>query len=71
MLSQYNEAFSEDTQKGTDRLIRAVIQDIVSLERESGLKEGKQRSEVRLNNMIKTIDATQTALNELAAFYPK
>ena len=33
VLNKYNAAFEEDTQRGTDRLIRAVIQDVTELDR--------------------------------------
>merc|ERR1712023_503999 len=33
--SKFNEAFSEDTQRGTDRLIRVALQDITELKKDS------------------------------------
>ena len=40
-LNKFNEAFAEDTQRGTDRLIRVALQDITELKKESVIKEGK------------------------------
>ena len=71
VLNKYNNAFSEDTQRGTDRLIRAVIQDATELERESQVKPGKDRSDTKLGNVQKRLDAAGAALAELADFYPK
>jgi hypothetical protein len=48
LLNQFNVAFSEDTQRGTDRLIRNIIQDVTELEREAVVKPGKQRSPVKV-----------------------
>ena len=47
-LNKYNEGFSEDTQRGTDRLIRVVIQDISELGKDVPLKSGKARSETKV-----------------------
>ena len=40
-LNKFNEAFSEDTQRGTDRLIRVALQDITELKKDAVVKEGK------------------------------
>lgn len=69
ILNKYNQAFSEDTQRGTDRLIRGVVQDIQEIERDVVVKAGKVRSESKTNNLNKRLDATEKALKELAAFY--
>jgi transposase len=45
---QYNTAFSEDTQRGTDRLIRAVVQDLTELDRETSIKAGKTRADTKV-----------------------
>eukprot|EP01036_Dinobryon_divergens_P027740 gene27740-36562_t len=70
-LNQYNNAFAEDTQRGTDRLIRNVIQDVNELGREASIKPGKQRSAAKLATTLKRLTAAEDALKELAAFYPK
>jgi len=71
ILNQYNTAFSEDTQRGTDRLIRNVIQDVNELSREASLKPGKPRSTARVTATVKRLTAAEDALKDLAAFYPK
>ena len=48
LLCQYNTAFSEDTQRGTDRLIRAILQDLTELDRETQVKPGKARAETKV-----------------------
>ena len=50
-LNTVNSAFEEDTQRGTDLLIRAIIQDITELETANQQKEGIPRSERRLEIM--------------------
>ena len=69
VLNKYNQAFSEDTQRGTDRLIRGIVQDVQELERDVVVKAGKPRSESKIKNLTKRLDATEAAFNELAAFY--
>ena len=39
-LNKFNAAFSEDTQRGTDRLIRVALQDITELKKDSVVKDG-------------------------------
>jgi hypothetical protein len=68
---QYNEAFSEDTQRGTDRLIRNIIQDLTELDREAIVKPGKQRSEVKVKAVEKRLTAAADALEQLSAFIVK
>lgn len=68
-LNKYNVGFSEDSQRGSDRLIRLVLQDITLLERESGVKAGRERSANKIEAVQKRLEATETALNDLAAFY--
>lgn len=67
-LNKYNTAFSEDTQRGTDRLIRLVLQDLTELDRETGVKDGRPRSEIKVNNCVKRLSAAEDALSQLAAF---
>jgi hypothetical protein len=69
VLNKYNQAFSEDTQRGTDRLIRGIVQDIQEIERDIVVKEGKARSESKIKNLSKRLDATEAAFKDLAAFY--
>eukprot|EP01039_Chlorochromonas_danica_P007944 gene7944-8764_t len=68
-FNKFNTAFDEDTQRGTDRLIRNIIQDVTELQREALVKEGKQRSNVKIANVEKRLNAAEDALKELAAFY--
>ena len=67
-LNKFNSAFSEDTQRGTDRLIRAVVQDIEELESKIQVKPGKERSEVRVNLILKRLQATSDSLDTLSKF---
>ena len=71
VLNKYNMAFSEDTQRGTDRLIRSVIQDVTELDRELQVKPGKTRSPVKVEAVVKRLTAAENSLKDLAAFYPK
>lgn len=69
-LNKFNEAFSEDTQRGTDRLIRVALQDITELKKDSVVKDGKQRSDIKRDILVKKLDSVSKALTDLAAFYP-
>jgi len=70
-LNTVNTIFDEDTQKGTDRLIRNILQDITELEATSNIKEGIPRSEIRLNKMIGKCDKLARAFDDYLAFAPK
>jgi len=70
VLNKYNGAFAEDTQRGTDRLIRNAIQYLTELDREAGVKAGKARSDVKTATVTKTLNALEAAFNDLKAFYP-
>ena len=70
-LNKYNSMFTEDTQRGTDRLIRSLVQDLTELERETAVKAGKSRSEAKTNTVLKRLTAAEDALAGLEAFSPK
>jgi len=70
-LNTLNSVFDEDTQKGTDRLIRNILQDITELEAQSVIKEGVPRSEIRLNKIIAKCDKLTKAFDDYLAFAPK
>ena len=67
-LNTYNSAFDEDTQRGTDRLIRAIIQDFVELEIANKQPDGVARSERRVDILIAKLDKLQASFNDLIAF---
>ena len=50
IILQVNTALDEDTQRGTDRLIRATIQDITEIEVSGILKPGIPRSERKVGS---------------------
>ena len=70
-LNKYNSAFSEDTQRGTDRLIRNLVQDLAELDRETLVKAGRPRSEAKVTAINKRLTAAEDALAGLEAFAPK
>jgi len=47
-LNTVNSIFDEDTQRGTDRLIRGILQDVTELELANKQKAGVKRSDRRL-----------------------
>ena len=63
-----NAALDEESQRGTDRLIRAVIQDITELEAANRQKPGVPRSTIRLNTMVGKLDKLSKAFNDFLAF---
>eukprot|EP00567_Pseudictyota_dubia_P008336 CAMPEP_0197439034 /NCGR_PEP_ID=MMETSP1175-20131217/5861_1 /TAXON_ID=1003142 /ORGANISM="Triceratium dubium, Strain CCMP147" /LENGTH=209 /DNA_ID=CAMNT_0042968861 /DNA_START=68 /DNA_END=697 /DNA_ORIENTATION=+ len=67
-LNTVNSAFDEDTQRGTDRLIRIVMQDITELETANRQKDGVARSERRLDIMKGKLDKLGKAFNDFLAF---
>lgn len=69
-LNDLNSAFDEETQRGTDRLIRGIMQDLTELETANAQKEGIERSERRVANMNAKLDKLQTAFNDFLAFSP-
>ena len=67
-LNTVNSAFEEDTQRGTDRLIRAILQDLTELEVANKQKPGVPRSEIRLNALKGKIAKLCKAFDEYLAF---
>jgi hypothetical protein len=61
-------AFEEDTQRGTDRLIRAIMQDITELEIANQQKEGVPRSARRVDAMSGKLAKLDQAFTDLLAF---
>lgn len=69
-LNTLNSAFDEETQRGTDRLIRGIMQDLTELEKANEQKEDIERSERRVGNMNAKLDKLQCAFNDFLAFAP-
>jgi hypothetical protein len=69
-LNILNSAFDEDTQRGTDRLIRGILQDLTELETANSQKEGIERSPRRVGNMNAKLEKVQGAFSGYLAFVP-
>jgi hypothetical protein len=67
-LNAINAALDEDTQRGTDRIVRAILQDITELEVSQKQKPGVPRSETRLGNVNKKLDKLEKSFNDYLAF---
>lgn len=67
-LNTLNSAFDEDTQRGTDRLIRIILQDITELETANKQKDGVARSERRLAIMNGKLEKLNQAFSDYLAF---
>jgi hypothetical protein len=67
-LNVVNAIFDEDTQRGTDRLIRNIMQDITELETANRQKEGIPRSDRRLEIMNAKLDKLGKAFEDYLAF---
>lgn len=67
-LNTVNSAFEEDTQRGTDRLIRVIMQDITELESANSQKEGIERSPRRLEIMKGKLSKLDKAFDDYLAF---
>lgn len=67
-LNTLNSAFDEDTQRGTDRLVRLIMQDVTELETANKQKPGISRSEKRLNIMYGKLDKLIKSFSDYLAF---
>lgn len=67
-LNAINAALDEDTQRGTDRIVRAILQDITELEVTQKQKPGVPRSETRLGNVCKKLDKLEKSFDDYLAF---
>jgi hypothetical protein len=67
-LNTLNTAFDEETQRGTDRVIRLILQDITELETANRQKPGVERSEKRLDIMKGKLDKLNVAFSDYLAF---
>lgn len=67
-MNVYNTAFEEDTQRGTDRLIRIIMQDITELEIANQQKKDVPRSERRLEILKNKLAKLDSAFDQLLAF---
>jgi len=63
------EVLDEDAQVGTDRLLRNIIQDIRDISVEAQIPEGKQRSQKRIEVLIKSIVRLNQSLDEFNKFF--
>ena len=69
-LNTLNTAFDEDTQRGTDRLIRGILQDLTEIETANAQKEGIERSPRRVATLNAKLDKVESAFNQYLAFVP-
>jgi len=67
-LNVVNSAFEEDTQRGTDKLIRVILQDITELEQANNQKDGIERSPRRLATMQGKLAKLDKAFSDYLAF---
>lgn len=67
-LNTINAAFEEDTQRGTDRLIRVILQDITELDMANTQKEGVARSPRRVEIMNGKLSKLAQAFDDYLAF---
>ena len=67
-LNTVNTAFEEDTQRGTDRLIRVILQDITELEQANTQKDGIPRSARRVEIMEGKLFKLEKAFSDFLAF---
>jgi len=67
-LNTVNGVFDEDTQRGTDRIIRIILQDITELETANRQKEGIARSDRRVETMLAKLNKLEQAFSDYLAF---
>ena len=63
-----NEVFDEETQRGTDRIIRIIVQDAVEFEEASRQKPGVPRSTRRVGILKKKAEKIVAALKDFLEF---
>ena len=67
-LNTLNSAFDEETQRGTDRLIRGILQDLTELEVANAQKDGIPRSDIRVSKMNGKLDKLEAAFSDYLKF---
>ncbi len=67
-LNTLNLPLDEETQRGTDRIIRIILQDITELESASQQKDGVPRSDRRLDAVRGKLTKLNQAFSDLLAF---
>lgn len=67
-LNTINAAFDEDTQRGTDRIIRNILQDITEVETANKQKDGVARSERRLDILKGKLVKLDAGFSEFLSF---
>ena len=68
-LNQVNTVFDEDTQKGTDRLVRVILQDVNELGESSRMKSGYPRSDKKAVFISKKLAKLEKAFGDLLDFF--
>lgn len=68
-LNTVNTALDEDSQRGTDRLIRVILQDITEVEISNTQKEGIARSPRRLEILEGKLNKLDQAFTDYLAFF--
>jgi hypothetical protein len=69
-LNTVGTIYDEDTQRGTDRLIRIILQDITELEIALKIKTDIPRSSRRLATSVAKLDKLNKAFDEFLLFAP-
>lgn len=68
-LNKVNSVFSEDTQRGTDRLVRIILQDVNELEAASRKRPGVDRSDKKVGAITKKLTKLTGAFDELLTYF--
>lgn len=68
-LNEVNSVFDEDTQKGTDRLVRVILQDVNELGESSRMKSGYPRSDKKAVFINKKLAKLEKAFGDLLEFF--
>lgn len=68
-LNKINSVFSEDTQRGTDRLVRLILQDVNELEAASRKRPGVERSDKRVVQISKKLTKLDGAFGEILSYF--
>lgn len=68
-LNKVNTVFSEDTQRGTDRIVRIILQDVNELEAAGRQRPNTTRSDAKLKLINKKLKKLDAAFSELLTYF--
>lgn len=69
VLNTFTEAFDENSQRETDKVVRNIIQDVGELQTAAALREGTTRTQKKIDRTTDWFEKLVTDFKRLMAFY--